>query len=53
MKLGHIIADIQEMYESGDVPEIIAKKTKTSIEFVLDVVKDIQINEAYADHSVE
>lgn len=53
MNMGHVIADIQDLYDAGYKPDQIATKTKSSIDFVLDVVKEIQINEAYADFPEE
>lgn len=47
MNMGHVIVDIEEMYSAGKSVESISKVTKTSKEFVLDVIKNIQIDELW------
>jgi hypothetical protein len=50
MNMGKVISEIQDLYGYGHTIEEIVKRTKSSKEFVEDVVKEVQINEAYIDY---
>lgn len=49
--MGHVISDIQEMYHQGKTSQEICKLTKTSSEFVEDVIKNLQIDEAWEEYN--
>jgi hypothetical protein len=47
MNMGHTIVDIEDLYSNGNSIEDIVKKTKSSREFVEDVIKTMIIKEDY------
>ena len=50
MNMGHAISEIVELYHKGKSIDEICKITKSDNDFVKEVIKDEQINQAYEQY---